>query len=126
MKEQRERLIELLDEAIANEMTPISNIADYLLNNGVIVPPCKVGDMIYTIEPRFYNYTKHEGVQRGIVEKCELTGNHRLSMWVKLEEGEPSTMYCYKSLSFGKTVFLTREEAERALKGGVENNETQP
>ena len=33
----RERLIELIDEAINDEETSYSNIADYLLANGVIV-----------------------------------------------------------------------------------------
>ena len=27
----------------------VDNLADYLLDNGVIVPPCKVGDTVYLV-----------------------------------------------------------------------------
>ena len=48
----KERLIELLkntpdlDTLFGNEW---EEAADYLLANGVIVPPCKVGDTVYII-----------------------------------------------------------------------------
>lgn len=53
----RDRLIELIDNAgiqINGNVTPyrdygIENLADYLLENGVIVPPCKVGQNIYIV-----------------------------------------------------------------------------
>ena len=56
----RDRLIELLDNAdiqINGNVTPyrdygIENLADYLLENGVIVPPCKVGARIYAVISR--------------------------------------------------------------------------
>ena len=47
----RDRLIELLmdSEAFndADGKADAKHIADHLLANGVIVPPCKVGDTIY-------------------------------------------------------------------------------
>ena len=51
---QRERLVELLDKLGENKVTfPIdsfnSALADYLLANGVIVPPCKVGQTVYKV-----------------------------------------------------------------------------
>ena len=67
----RERLIELFSEF---EITGCDNcdglekscrecslgrIADYLLANGVIVPPCKVGDTVW-----FDTYKKNATVQR--------------------------------------------------------------
>ena len=42
----RERLIELLRQEQSRDSEVI---ADYLLSNGVIVPPCKVGDKVYVI-----------------------------------------------------------------------------
>ena len=46
----RERLIELIAEsALKGDYTYIPDVADYLLENGVIVPPCKVGDTLYVI-----------------------------------------------------------------------------
>lgn len=58
---ERERLIETICEGLAqncggnctlpNKMycQDCHILADYLLENGVIVPPCKVGDMVYEI-----------------------------------------------------------------------------
>lgn len=47
----RDRLIKLIQDAVkgcAKHWAEI--IADYLLENGVIVPPCKVGDTVYQID----------------------------------------------------------------------------
>ena len=55
----RDRLIELLGDYLYSEQ-----IADHLLKNGVIVPPCKVGDVVYmpiitddTHEPAIWDIT---------------------------------------------------------------------
>lgn len=47
----RERLIELLQEwgNEENDSVRAESIADYLLENGVIVPPVKVGQTVYGI-----------------------------------------------------------------------------
>lgn len=79
--------------------------------------PCKVGDTLYITEPRIYNYKKHEGVQQGVCKCYELDDRWGWVVKVELDEGEPHTLYFYNFSSFGKTVFLTREEAEAALKG---------
>lgn len=44
----KERLIELLIESF--QKVTVEDIADYLINAGVIVPQCKVGDTIYEID----------------------------------------------------------------------------
>lgn len=44
----KERLIELLIESF--QKVTVEGIADYLINAGVIVPQCKVGDTIYEID----------------------------------------------------------------------------
>ena len=41
---ERERLIELLDIIIQPGEKTLGDIADYLLENGVIVPPCEETD----------------------------------------------------------------------------------
>lgn len=63
---ERERLIELLNDmqdkgyVQARDEDEISchvsnkNIAQYLLENRVIVPPCKVGDVVYAQKSCFY------------------------------------------------------------------------
>lgn len=112
---ERERLIELLndvtstqyegDKIIRSEMDindeDINCIADYLLANGVIVPPCKVGDKIYLIVEK----------RRRSTNKC-----------FKFIQISKLTFYNLEVVlkCFGKTIFLTKEEAEQALKGGGE------
>ena len=44
---ERERLIELLKNVPRNTRAFYDQFADYLLANGVVVPPCKVGDTVY-------------------------------------------------------------------------------
>ena len=96
----RERLIDLMIEAKRTEPETGSftdYLADYLLEHGVIVPPCKVGDTVYSIEMRI--------VDKWLKYKvCEIPFN--LTLW---ENG-------------WEDIFLTREEAERALKER-ENND---
>ena len=87
------------------------NLADYLLANGVIVPPCKFLQRVYvipTIENRLSDVTEM---------KCiGFTLSHD-AYCVNLMN-EKNKLYQPAFGRFGKTVFLTREEAERALKGG--------
>ena len=85
----------------------ISDIAEKFLDEGVILPPCKVGEKIYVV--RFGKCEEH------IVEKIEQCKNmlHIAFGWRNLG---------YEWISdkeFYRTVFLTREEAEKALKGVV-------
>lgn len=70
----------------------------------LLVLPCKVGDTLYRIcrFKRGKNWTKEAEFIRAV----QLNQN---TLWRIVFGGE-----------FGKTVFLTREEAEKALKGGAE------
>lgn len=83
--------------------------ADHLLANGVIAMPCKVGDTVYVLfgEP---SHTIKELRVRTIVfgethDSIGFTNKSLFTIWDK-------RWYDY----FGKTVFLTREEAEQAIK----------
>ena len=73
-----------------------SNRADYLLENGMIVPPCKMGTTIYMIVEKRASVTRE---YFRFIKKTKLT-------FLNLER----VLKC-----FGKTVFLTREEAKQAL-----------
>ena len=106
----RERLIELLFQANdivhRNGFKFNANVmADHLLANGVIVPPCKVGDTVWFIR----NDIKSEIVETNI-EKVVLKHG---GLYIKLA---CNAMYETTCRSIGKTVFLTKEEAEQALK----------
>ena len=119
MNGERERLIELLlesepikerdldDDLGENE---ISDIAEYLLENGVIVLPVKVGQTVYVI-PK-YNGKPYCGIQ---ADKVQMIGITSRGIHIKTRNNSPFN----KTYFLGKTVFLTKEEAEKALKGGV-------
>lgn len=105
---ERERLIELLKQNCHCRDEDCSNCnsngicfthreADYLLENGVIVPPVKVGDTVYQTDTagRIYAST----VKNIIYDTSSITFDER---------------------AIGTTVFLTKKQAEKALKGGAE------
>jgi hypothetical protein len=106
----RDRLIELLTDDLPFADNPlqyvidelVERIADHLLANGVIVPPCKVGDTVYYIfVDKVYSFQ---------VEKVEIV-QHDIFF------GTEGHFYWYSLRDIGKTVFLSKEEAEKALRG---------
>ena len=108
----RDRLIELINRGMDkyNKNPPsqfFSNfLADYLLANGVIVPPCEVGDKIYMLVTKHTHSFTYSG---GKMQRNE--NQHTFIKQTYLMESN-----FFKVIrAFGKTVFLTREEAEKAL-----------
>lgn len=108
----KDRLIKLIQDSVngcARHWAEV--IAGHLLENGVIVPPCKVGDTVYFIledkmvEGGFYVTPAHTVTEVG-------SKGFWLSSFVPAED-DMSDFYLWEEI--GKTVFLTREEAERAL-----------
>lgn len=115
---ERERLINLLRERQAYGRTgfssyPISNeeIADHLLANGVIVPPFKVGDKVWYI-----TNGKIDNAEVVCID-CRNSGNHIIAHKYIEETEETKKIYLFFS-DVNKIVYLTKEEAEKALKGG--------
>lgn len=97
------------------------HFADHLLANGVIVPPCKVGDTVYrVVEPLIDDSFVIEGIVFEYAESFEAgKTKKRIYFWAKGEDFTRRAYSLWLEISeFGKTVFLTKEEAERALKGG--------
>lgn len=84
----------------------------------LVVLPCKVGETVYVTESRFYLGKEHTGIQKGIVYGYELVEGCGWVIWVHME-GETYSGNAYRFSDFGKTVFLTREEAEQALRGDM-------
>lgn len=78
----------------------------------LMVLPCKVGDTVYsTLDDLGHSY------------KCEVTGvylsRREHESYVELDPvSYRGSRYGASFGAFGKTVFLTREEAEAALEGG--------
>ena len=113
----RDRLIELITNADTYdsyacklctdddscELCYAKKLADHLLANGVIVPPCKVGNTVYEIDAD----NPFEEELRVIESKVE-------GFYIGTSRNLHSTN-C-------KTVFLTKEDAERALKEREHND----
>ena len=107
---QRERLVELLAEVYPKtRYIPMEEcrekVADYLLANGVIVPPVTIGQTVYAIDRRSQLWWK------GTAMSLCYTGTG-MEFGVLFDDGEFAV---YKD----DAVFLTKEEAEKAL-GGVQ------
>lgn len=119
----RERLIELLIDGLdISEKQPhyygepmrinYQKIADYLLGNGVKVPMCNINDLVYVIRQKrkranggYYNSIC--STQRNMHEAIK-----KDEAYVDCKKVTKTDMYL-----IGKTVFLTRGEAEKVLKG---------
>lgn len=120
----RERLIELLSHkqqyGIATEEPPeaiytIENhqVADHLLANGVIVPPVEVGQtvwILFSIEKTIESREVESIMRRQKSWTMRFTNGDCFTVWDNAEDEY-----------FGKTVFLTKEEAEEKLKELKEN-----
>ena len=129
----RERLIELKINFIENfdcgnckpsnekcKKCLSENEADYRLEHGVIVPQCKVGDTVYCINTFSQNdprINKYEIDALHITSRENRRGHKKPSYALVRDINMPSlsSRIIYFE-QFGKTVFLTREEAEKALK----------
>lgn len=122
----RNRLIKSLEDAdrefyekltfgsLEESLKVASNVneikADYLLADGWIRPPCKVGDKVYfVVELEDGNKFIHSQQINDVSTRGIFVSS--LSVGENCDEFESYS-------EFGKTVFLTREEAEKSLKGG--------
>ena len=108
----RDRLIELIESARYWGSNTSEEIADRLLSNGVIVPPVKVGDTVYSIvASKVFSFVVVSSEMRIFAGGIDDSYN---------ANGELCPIrFCAENI--GKTVFLAREEAEQALekmKGG--------
>ena len=116
----RDRLIELLQNfadgtytsnGTITDGTKVDDVVDYLIANGVIVPPCKVGDSVYS--------NVLDEIEGFVVVSMELAYKAKgfVGEFVS-NNGTYPMLFNFENI--GKTVFRTREEAEKALKGGEE------
>ena len=112
----RDRLIEMLKDSsqyLKEQDRLIERIADYLLENGVVVLPCKIGEKLYDCGEFF-------------LEDCSCPEIYELKddeMTIHKRPHDYGYRFTYDSMyighdDIGNHIFRTREEAERALKGG--------
>ncbi|MEE1352136.1 MAG: hypothetical protein UHM23_08845 [Clostridia bacterium] len=120
---ERERLYYLFQESKCPmhflDNKEILDTVDYLLENGVVVPPCKVGDAVYAIT--LNTKTSIVAIHRGYIGSIDIrsAGNYMFICHEGLDDEPFFENICCKFENFGKTVFFTKEDAERALKGGA-------
>ena len=124
----RDRLIELICDKIQDghcigycnhpPCNQCKDLADYLIANGVIVPPCKVGAIVYVIypDPR-YNWGNKELKILELKVHAFRYFNNKMTVEIR-GDGNYIT---WDIDCFGGSVFLTPEEAEKALEGYKEN-----
>lgn len=104
----RDRLIELLGDfpvwhsTLKDAWMPeaVDRLADHLLANGVVVPPCQRGDKIYCFRKDKYGTPFVKELE---VRSVTVYGIDRF------------TVYTTKDDVWGQTAFATFEEAEKAL-----------
>ena len=115
---EREKLIELLMQGeLEADKQGVFNcsrskwkaeiIADFLLENGVIVPPVQVGATVYCTDS-----------YRHLIKPLEIIGfevDYTKRNCKYYCSGGDYTPAWFKPAEIGKTIFLTREEAEKAL-----------
>jgi hypothetical protein len=108
----RDRLIEILKKSGASfENALPEEIADHLLGEGVIVPPCYIGQEIWHITK---HYDGRIEIEKGKVSMLQQKAD---KSW-KIRIAVKSSVWDFTPDAIGIRYFLTREEAERELKGG--------
>lgn len=126
----RERLIELLNKkydhfcdqcGVNKDSYYVDNLADYILADGWIRLPCKVGDVCYPLNASETSLTCEEKISRiTISEKNIIIGYYEHWDYYKECRKTDTWRLPLRTRILGKTVFLSREDAEKALKGGAE------
>lgn len=90
----------------------VDRLADYLIENGVVVSPVKVGQTIYVL---WSGGRKGIGIAEFEVRSINLDTPEDMEIVYRSKKLN-ATMCRYANASdIGKTIFLSREEAERAL-----------
>ncbi len=85
--------------------------ADHLLENGIIVPPCKVGQTVYTSFNHLLNKETNE------ISECKVAfiGFCKDGNYINLVDNYEH-LHSMDFETFRKTVFFTKEEIEEILK----------
>ncbi len=115
---ERERLIQSVKQSlhrhIGKSCKLAENITDDLIADGVIVAPVKMGQKFYHIEEYKHSLIPECYPTAKVV--CESTVDYVKKDIYSGKFGDSRKTFFWGDV--GKTVFLSREEAEKALEGG--------
>ena len=107
---ERERLIDLIQSAdislFGTDKSFAEVYADYLLANGVIVPPVMSGQKVYLLRSLMND------VIEGEVTGLKTTEFSKYAVVFLIDDNRYTEI---PFVAYDKTVFLTKEEAEKAL-----------
>ena len=120
---ERERLIELLDKkydhfcdqcGVNKDSCYTENLADYLLENGVIVPPFKIDDIVY-------------GISRGQIIPIQIDTIQYTKRGIDVSGSNEeyfgySTIHLDINNQIGIQWYKTKEEAKKVLEAENENH----
>lgn len=111
--DMRDRLIELLTDNLPHCDNPLQDtydeiverLANHLIENGAILPPCKVGNTVYKFHT--VNLKPTGEITKRTIKQITFSAftvtDDGASGWFDIDD-------------IGKTVFLPREDAEKALR----------
>lgn len=103
----RNKLVRLLNDWGTVESEAL---ADYLIANGIILPPCKIGDTVYD----FFDVRGFYHIEEWEIENIVIGKNpSKCILYCKSKRGNSKEKY--HNDCFGKTLFFTREEAEKVM-----------
>ena len=92
-------------------------LADWLRENGVIVPPCKVGDTVYLISELSPKNIVDFTVKALHITSGKNSFGHKAPSYALLSNNVLKRLSTRANFEdFGKTVFLTKEKAEESIK----------
>ena len=132
---ERKRLVELISECCAKNLNMVQLLefeklilADHLLDNGIVVPPVKVGQTVYVMNKTWrqaYLWVNYDNTfiktTHYIVADVVAIIKTRKQTLVKLGTYNHATFTReyerYPISAIGKTVFTSREDAVKALEG---------
>ena len=122
-RNDRDRLIELIGQKPFtseyenyNSLEWAERLADYLLANGVIVPPCEVGDKVFIIEKEYRLNKVEQKIITCEIEFIYVSSKTKRYHTKKIECAYMDNGFNFRPKDISKTVFLTKEEAEEKLK----------
>ena len=105
MKE-REKLVDLLNTVIFTRVgaDPAEVVADFLLDNGVIFPACKIGDMVYETDGNRVYGSKIQFIYVDEKKVCYSTSG-----------------ICFDETAIGTSIFLTLDDVKAELDRRADN-----
>lgn len=110
----RDRLIEILlqkmfgDQFKNTARQQAENLADHLLANGVIVPPVKIGQTVYVVSSYYGGFWRTHECK---IDSLTIYDKHIFMTLFDRDNFD----FGIEISEIGKIVFLTKEQAEKAL-----------